>query len=149
MLLVSHFLYIYIKHIMPKSQRLQNKTGMCNATVFHNDKLCYLKITCGFEPTRFCRMKYHRLQLIDWWKSVEIWLVYKVCMHTVITHVYQSFGLLGSPYWPSYLLMQPNSLNVNFRQLRRTCCFHFDIKDGGDEIRLFYKRICFTISTSS
>ena len=54
---------------MPKSQRLQNKTGVCNATVLHNDILCYVKITHGFGPVSFCRifyMKYHRLQLIDW-----------------------------------------------------------------------------------
>lgn len=135
---------------MPKSQRLQNKTGMCNAT-FHNDILCYLKITYGFGPIRFCRifyMKYHRLQLIDWWKSVEIWLVYKVCMHTFITHVYQAFGFPDSPYSLSYLRMQPTCLNDNFGQLRGTCCSHFDPKEGGLDKAILQKNL-FHNSTSS
>jgi len=141
---IHFFGTLYIKHILPKHQRLQNKTGMCNATLFHNDILCYLKITHEFGPVRFCRifcMKYYKLQQIDWWKSVEIWLVYKVWMHTVITHVYQSFGFLGSPYSLSYLLMHPTCLNDNFGQLRGTCCFHFNHKDEGCDKAILQKKL--------
>jgi len=60
-------------------------------------------------------------------------------MHTVVTHVYQSFGFLGSPYSLSYLLMQPTCLNNNFRHLRGTCCFHFDPKDGGRDKAILQK----------
>ena len=82
-------------------------------------------------------MNYHRLQLIYWWKSVEIWLV---CMHTVI-HVYQSFGFLGSPYALSYLLMQLTCLKDNFGQLRGTCYFHFNPKDGGWDKAILQKKL--------
>jgi len=66
-------------------------------------------------------------------------------MHTVITHVYQSFGFLGSPYSLSYPPMQLTCLNDNFGQRAAST----SIPKTGDEVRPFYKRNCFKISNSS